>query len=281
MPPMTRLTHPNMASIPRREWLMAAMMVLMALGLRVYTFGFNHFRGDEAGLVSIAQQMLSEHRLPLLGINSSVLVPNSPASIYLIALPYLVVKNPLLATDFVALLNAIGVGLLWLLARQMFSPAVGLVAALIYAANPWAIWFSSKIWEQNLYTPLVILGLLLGWWGYMEGRRWAQALCWPIMIFGLQMHYAGWTLLPLLLLLVAAGRRRIWLPALAAGLLLASLTLAPFTLGLQQNSASDVYSGSHIASILKQIPPSLSHLSGQGMTALTWLSSGGGLDGDV
>jgi hypothetical protein len=98
------------------------------------------------------------------------------------------------------------------------------------------------------------------------------------MIFGLQMHYAGWTLLPLLPLLVAAGRRRIWLPALAAGLLLASLTLAPFALGLQQNSASDVYSGSHIASILKQIPPSLTHLSGQGMVALSWLSSGSGLD---
>ena len=56
---------------------------------------------------------------------------------------------------------------------------VALLAGLTYALNPWAILYSRKIWAQDFHTPFVLLGLGLGLYGFIEGKRWAQAACLP------------------------------------------------------------------------------------------------------
>ena len=224
----------------RRKDLLTLLAVLFAAALvRFSDPGLVEFKLDEAWLTRLAREFAAGGALPLLGMPSSVGVPNPPTGVYVMALPYALTSDPVVATMFVAALNVAGVGLLWLLAHRYLGRTVALVAGLTYALSPWAVLYSRKIWAQDFHTPFVLGALLLGLYGFVEGKRWAQLLCLPLLVFALQIHFAAWALLPLYLWLLWSGRRRIWWPGLALSLVLTALTLAPYASGLAQLVESD------------------------------------------
>lgn len=257
-----------MRGLSRWDALALLAVLLLAAALRLSEPGTLEFLHDEAMLSLMAQDLAAGSSIPLTGIPSSVGIPNPPTSVYVMALPYALSRSPQVATLFVAALNVAGVGLLWAVARRWFGAGVALAAGLIYAVNPWALLYSRKIWAQDFQTPLLLLALLLALEGFRAGRRWAQMLSLPVLFFGLQIHFAGWALLPLFAALVITGmknspqerredrettagyaaagaqRRRIvrvqsaWL---AAGVLLALLTLLPYAIGLAETLAREPY----------------------------------------
>ncbi len=243
-----------------RLYSLALMGVILAIAavFRFESALVNHFREDEAALSHLAQQIVSAHVFPALGIPSSVGVPNSPATAYFMAIPYLISSNPLFAVGFVAFCNVIGVWLLWLLTRQLFNDQTAYAAAIIYAANAWAIWYSGRIWAQDFHTPIILLGFLLGWIGFVNGNRSCQILCFPVLILGFQMHFAAWTLLPAVGVLLWAGRKHIRLWQLALGIVLAAFVLWPFVRGLTTSVAN---STGQIWTIIAKIPGSFLHLN--------------------
>lgn len=192
------------------------------------------YRQDHADLATLAQDMAEGKTFPLLGIPSSARFPNSPMTVYLVVLPYLISDSPLLAGLYVSTLNVIGVGLLWLLAYRYFNPTIAFIAALAYAVHPWAIGYSRSLWAQNYHTPFILLGLLLGLLGFIEGKRWAQVACLPVLFIAMQVHFAAWLLFPVYLWLLWVGRSRVSKKALALSVILAALTLLPFALGMAQ-----------------------------------------------
>ncbi len=219
------------------------MVAVVALaGLLRFSFpDIVEYFHDDAMVATLAQEMIEQQRLPTTGILSSTGIPNPPASIYALALPFAISSDPALAVLFIMGLNTFGVGLFALLARQLVGPAAGNMAALLYAVSPWAIWYSRKIWAQDYHTPFLLAGLLLGYYGFAapQKRWWAQALCLPVLLFAMQIHFAAWALLPLYGLLLWHGRKNLNWPVLVASAFLSLAVLAPYAAGLAETLARD------------------------------------------
>lgn len=218
----------------RKAWLTLLVILLLAGGVRFVFPTMVEYRGDEARLTQLAQDMI-DGKITLLGIPSSNGFPNSPISVYVMLVPYLLSDSPLVATLYVALLNVIGVGLLWLFAYRYFGSRIAWYAGLFYAINPWAAFYSRKIWAQDFHTPILLLGFLLGFYGFVEERRWAQVLCLPVFLIALQIHFAALALFPLYLWLIVVNRTRVSWSALLLSCVLAVLTILPYGLGLYQH----------------------------------------------
>lgn len=223
---------PTHTARPRRwEWALLAGILILAAALRLGAPGITEFKRDEANLSQLGLNLARGRDLPLLGIDSSVGIPNPPINVYLFALPYVFDSTPLLATLFVGLLNVVAVGLTWCLARRYGGPLAAAVAGVLYAASPWAIIYSRKIWAQDLLPPFVVATVFTGLLGLGEGKRWARWLHWPLLVITIQIHYGAITLLPLSVLMLLLWRQRIPWRNVGIGLLLASLTILPVLAG--------------------------------------------------
>ncbi len=97
----------------------------LAAILRLGAPGITEFKRDEGNLSQLALDLVHGRDLPLLGLSSSVNVPNPPISVYLFAVPFVFSDSPIPATLFVGVLNVIAVGLAWGLARRYYGPRRG------------------------------------------------------------------------------------------------------------------------------------------------------------
>lgn len=215
------------------EGALLLVVLLLAAYLRMGQPGITEFKRDEANLSLLALDFATGGELPLLGIGSSVGFPNAPANVILLALPYALDHSPLLATRFISLLNVIAVGLVYVLARRYTGPVPALFAALLMAANPWGVAFSRKIWAQNMLPPFVLLSLLAGLAGFVDGRRWGQWVFAPLLVITGQIHYGAFVIVPAMLMLPVQGRRHLT-RAFWGGVVVAVLLVLPFALGLHR-----------------------------------------------
>lgn len=224
-----------------RDGITLLLILLIAAVLRLGDLPLVEFFHDEAMVALLAQDLALGEDFPTTGIISSVGLPNPPQAIYIMALPYLLSDDPLLATLYVAALNVLGVGLLWGISHRYLGRNAGLVAGLVYALSPWAVLYSRKIWAQDFMTPFLLLAIFFGFLGFIERRRWAQILCLPLLLWALQIHFAGWTLLPLYGVLLWLGWRRKTFDgrALILSAVLSALVLLPYGIGLAQTLRDD------------------------------------------
>jgi hypothetical protein len=212
----------------RLELTLFSLILLLAGGLRLGWPEITEFKRDEAALYSLALDVAEFKALPLRGIGSSVGLPNTPVSVYLFALPLFTWKSPLAATLWVGTLNTASVALAYWMARRYWGVRVALLAALLYAAAPWAVLYSRKIWAQNL-LPLFVVGYAFSaLLAFVEGKR-----RWLIAHFGLlavvaQLHYSGLVFVPLTALLLIVFRHRVDWRSLGVGAALALLLALPF-----------------------------------------------------
>ncbi len=227
--------QPVSISWRRWEWLTLLAILLLAAVLRWVAPGITEFKRDEANLSQLSLDLVQGRDFPLLGITSSVGLPNPPINVYLFAIPYAFDDSPILATLFVGLLNILAVGLTWALARRYYGPTAAVIAGLLYAVSPWAIIYSRKIWAQDLLPPFVVATVFTGLLGFGEGKRWARWLHWPLLVLAVQTHYGAFTLIPLsLFMLLLWGKRVYWRElAFAAGITL--LTLLPVLIGFYRD----------------------------------------------
>lgn len=220
--------------IKRRDLISLLLILFVATVMHLGEPGIVEFFHDEAMVSILAQEMADGETFPTRGIVSSVGIPNPPTSIWVMALPFAINSDPMFATLFVAVLNIFGFGVQWFIAHRYFSPNIGLIAGIADALTPWGILYSRKIWAQDYHTPLILLALLIGLYGFGEGKRWAQALCLPLLLFSLQIHFSAWTLLPLYVYLLWLGRKQLSRWALVISFALSLLVLAPYGVGLRQ-----------------------------------------------
>lgn len=240
--------------ITRGDLPVLLLILLAAAVMRFGLPGIVEFFHDDAMLASLAQAMAAGESFPLTGINSSVGIPNPPTSVYVMAIPFALDSNPMTAIYFIMGLNVIGVGLLWLIAHRYFGRLVALAAGLAYALSPWAVLYSRKIWAQDFHTPFVLLGILLGLYGFGEAskrntddaaqRQWtshtiAQLLTLPVLLFAFQIHFAAWALLPMYAVLVFGNWQRISWRGMAVSVVLSVLVLLPYAIGFYQTALAN------------------------------------------
>jgi 4-amino-4-deoxy-L-arabinose transferase-like glycosyltransferase len=213
------------------EGLALALILLLAAYLRLESPGVVEFKRDEANLSRLALDLARGRDFPLLGIGSSVGIPNAPVNTYILSIPYLFTSNPQVATQFVGLLNVVAAALIYLLARRYCGPGFALLAVLLFAVNPWAVAFSRKIWAQNMLPPFVLLTVGTGLAGLLQRRRWAQFAHLPLLSLTGQIHYGAFVILPVTLYLLWQGKRRVT-REFAAGFVVALLLALPYAAGI-------------------------------------------------
>ncbi|MFW5696866.1 MAG: hypothetical protein ACOCXR_03680, partial [Phototrophicaceae bacterium] len=221
------------------EWFMLAAILLVAAFLRLGSPEIVEFKRDEAALSLLALDFARGGELPLLGIGSSVGVPNAPANVYLLAIPYVFSTNPAIATQFVGLLNVLAIAVTYGFARRYVGPVPALIAVGLFAVSPWAVIFSRKIWAQNMLPLFVVLVVLTGVLGFVERKRWAQVAHLPLLVITGQIHYAAFVAVPVSALLIWRGRRQLSQAFVIGGVLALLLTL-PYVAGMLRAGALDV-----------------------------------------
>ena len=225
---------------------LAAILAVAAL-LRLGWPGVNSFSYDEARVSLLALQMAREGQIAAIGIPSSAGVPNFPAAIWLLALPYALSADPLVATRFVGLLSLLAVFGAWWLVRRAWGPWAALTTAALLATAPFAVLYSRSIWGQDLLPPLAVLWALAGVAAVAQGSPGALGLHVFLAGLGFQVHYAGLTLAPATLWLLL--RYRLWRrwPAILAGGALALLPALPFLLPLARGGSNLPAAFRHLA----------------------------------
>jgi hypothetical protein len=219
------------SSRPRTEFILAAVaIVAIAAWLRLWRLDLVEFKNDEANWLRLAEDLVRLGRVPLSGEVSSIGIRNPPDFIYFLAPIVAVTRDPLVASGAIALTNVASVAGTMLLGWRSFSPLVGIIAGLVYATNPWAVFYARKVWNQDIIAPLAVLLFIA-----LERAVIANQIAWavaafPIFAVGVQVHASLGVLAPLMLALTAflLVRRR-W-KAVALGCSLAGLSTAPYLL---------------------------------------------------
>lgn len=212
----------------RVEWLLLGLILLLAGALRMGRPDLTEFKRDEAALYRLALDVAEFKAFPVRGIGSSVGVPNTPISVYLFALPLFLWKSPLAATLFVGALNTASVALAYALARRYWGVRPALLSALLYAAAPWAVLYSRKLWAQDLLPLFVVGHVFTALLTFVEGRRRWLIPHLALLALAVQIHYAGAVLAPLTGLLLMVYWRRVDWRLMGWGALAAALLAAPF-----------------------------------------------------
>ena len=208
------------------SWLLIAIMVLAAW-LRLSDLGLVEFKQDEVNHMRLAEAVL-DGQVALTGSGASVGIPKPPGMTYLMAIPRAISLDPRVASGFIALLNLGAVFVCYRIGSRYWGVWIGLLAALLYAVNPWAIVYARKVFTADALPAFVALALdaLLG--GVVERRKraWFWACIWMAAL--LQITFSPIALIPAFCLILLLYRDRIHRPSLAAGVAVAALSFAPY-----------------------------------------------------
>ena len=142
-----------------------ALFAILTVGafLRMYRLPeFMMFLGDQGRDVLVVKRMLVDHKLTLIGPQTSVgNMYLGPLYYYLMALPLLFSRfDPVGAVYMVAALHVATIFLLYLLGREWFNGTSGLVAASLFAVSPKMIEFAQFSWNPNPVPFFLALALL-------------------------------------------------------------------------------------------------------------------------
>lgn len=83
-----------------------------------------------------------------------------------------------------AIAGILEVGLLYLISKEIFDEQIGILSALFFAIQPWAIQFSRGGWEVNLALTLILAGTHC----LLTARRKHWMLPFSVFFFGLSMY---------------------------------------------------------------------------------------------
>lgn len=210
-----------------RDFALVVGVMLLAFALRLIQPTWVEFKRDEATIVWLSQTIARAGARPALGVPSSFGTHNLPFTLYLTALPLWLSADPLAAVVFTAVLNAAAVPLCYWLTRVFFGKRAALIAAFLFAVNPWAVLYARKVWARTMPAfTLLFFGALLA--AIVKRRRWG----WPLAcvslaaLVGLQLEAIAF--IPILALALLLNRDRIDWRALGMGVLLAVVLVSPY-----------------------------------------------------
>lgn len=219
--------HRRSHAVPRVAWVSLALILLLAAGLRLTRLGLVEFKFDEATTARSALSIARQGQLPGAGMVTSE-GPRNPALMsYVLALPFAVSRDPRVAAGWIGLLGVAAVGVTFGVGATFFDWRVGSLASLLFAASPWAVFQSRKLWTQNLplFTLFFAASVLT-----LVARRRAWALAPALAAVGclVSLHLGGLAFFFVLGAVLVLFHDRVRLGPLVLGLALLLLVLAPY-----------------------------------------------------
>ena len=219
--------------VPSQSWrsidfFYLACLLLIAAALRLLNLDYVEFKGDEADNLVAALTLVTGGRLPLVGIESSIGTFNPPLFSYLLAIPLLFSRNPVVATGFIGFINCLAVAGLYLLCLRFFNAWTARVAALLFAVNPWAVFYSRKIWQQDL-LPLFVIGFFYCMLMLVCEKR-GPALTWAFVFLAAatQLHLSAIYLVAVFIIVLMVQRPGVRWSYYVAGLSILILSYIPY-----------------------------------------------------
>ncbi len=241
----------------------APLLVAVAIGISAMTrlgwLGLVEFKNDESWTLSIASSIARGQSHPLVGIGSSLGIPNAPFFVYLMALPEFFSRDPAFATAFIGFLGVAAVGLTFAFGRWLQNDVAGISAALFFAVSPWGIIYSRKIWEQDALPLFVCLAMFSLFVAIRGGRRHFIVPGLASLTLSIQLHPTALTLItPAAILIVgclladrrAPSRTLGWL---GIGLVVSTVLEAPFVVWQFRNGWPLLEAARHVAGDLGRI----------------------------
>jgi len=217
-------------AIPRRLSL-AIVVGILAIAAYLRLWGLEHAPtgGDQAVLLNIALRWVTQDKFPLAGNKSSIGLMNPPLLEYLLAIPLFLRRDMVWVARFVALVNLASVAMTYFILRVTLGLRVALLATLLYAVNPWSVYYARLIWNPTmvpLFSTLLLGSLLFAFTGRRKSLHLALAFLW--LAGAIQLHLASVALIPAVGLLFWVVRHKLALRPLLVGALLFLLTFLPF-----------------------------------------------------
>ncbi|NLE44188.1 MAG: hypothetical protein GX620_05670 [Chloroflexi bacterium] len=211
----------------RREWVLFAGVLLLATALRLSRLSLIEFKYDEATTARSALAIAREGQLPAFGMISSLGPHNPPLMSYLLAPAFAVSRDPRLAAGWIALLGVAAVGLTYWIGKAYLGRRVGLLAALLFAASPWAVFHCRKIWAQNVpaFTLLFIASTLAF---AVRRKPWALVGAFATAACLVSLHLGGLAFFVVLAFVCLLFLRHVRLLPLVVGAVVALLILGPY-----------------------------------------------------
>ncbi len=262
--------------LPQQAICTLALLAILAVGtwLRFANLGLVRHNYDDSYPAYDALRMLEGRQLLLSGQASSVFLDNPALMSYLQAIPLLVWRSPWGVYLFVVALNAVAIWLVYRAGRALLGQTVGLVAGLLFAVNPWVVFFSRTTWVQALipfFTALIAWGL---WPALVEQKpsptRASAGLVAAVAM--MQTYIQAWGVLAQLVPVVALFRRRLPRRALLVGGLALLVGFAVYGAGL-----ANVWSNNRPKLARFAAPASL-HLTREGIDHAVRLVTGENFD---
>jgi hypothetical protein len=213
---------------------------MLTVFLRLWRLDLVEFRDDQAVSLRLAEDMVRLGRVSVAGITNSLGIPQAATFDYALAPIVVLSRDPGVDTGAIGLANAAGVVGSMLLGWRRFSPLTGLVAGLVYATNPWAVFFSRKVWNQDVVAPIAVL-----WFFCLDHAIVDEQVEWGVAAFlvfalGVGFHPSFVLLAPILVALGVVMVRRGHLKHVAIGLALAALTAVPYLIYAFQTQGSSL-----------------------------------------
>lgn len=206
----------------------------LAFALRLERPSLTEFKRDEATVARMAQAIAYEGYLPAVGVDASMGIDNFPLTLYLMALPIRLWRDPLTAVLFTMLLNALAVWGCYTFGKIYFGERVGLIAALLFAVSPWSVLYARKIWCQNMpWATLIFFAAIFA--VFVKRRRWFLILACVGAAAMIGLHLSGLAAIPILGLAVLLYRDQVSPKTLAVSALAALVAVSPYILHDAQN----------------------------------------------
>jgi len=165
-------------------WLV--LILVLSLGLRIFNINSNPpaLYGDELTMVYDAYSIGLTGRAQtgeFLPFTMTLSDHRPPGYVYL-DIPFAVILGPTpLAARLPSVLAGVGLSLLFfLIGRKVFSPKVGLLAALTVAILPWDISLSRAAYESHLALFLTVLGIYF----YLKALEKPWWMVSSVLVFG-------------------------------------------------------------------------------------------------
>jgi hypothetical protein len=229
-------------------WILLFLVVLVAAYFRLASLNLAEFKNDEAGTSIIVKALVEYGKVPFLGPSLTTGGNAGPIYYYILAIPFLISTNPIVASAFVAVLNIVGVVFTFKFAREFFNERVALIATALDAVSPFAILFSRKIWNPDLIFPFMVVLFYCLYTFVIKGRPRYLVPIFALYAIILQIHPITLFLAPALLLFLWKFRSGIRVRYLLSGVALFLIIFAPFIYG---QATSGFHEGGSFASTLK------------------------------
>lgn len=171
-----------------KEYILLGIVLILAIFFRYYhIYQWQFFGMDQAYEAFLAQNIVTGHHFPLIGVNASDTgLYLGPLFIYFAAIPFFLSGgNPLGWSIVASLLGVVTTLVIFWVGKEMYNTRVGFLAAFLYAGSMLAAFYDRQFWNP-MFVPL--FSLIIGYFSFLLLKNSKKSVIVLAVLMGLSLH---------------------------------------------------------------------------------------------